>query len=52
MKSPPKQYSDNRARELTEAFIAGTTPAAGNGHAQPAAPAALVTQQAVEPPHS
>jgi myo-inositol-1-phosphate synthase len=52
MKSPPKQYSDNRARELTEAFIAGTTPAAGNGHAQPAVPAALVTQQAVEPPHS
>ena len=52
MKSPPKQFSDNRARELTEAFIAGAAPAAGNGHAQPAAAEALVTQQAVEPPHS
>jgi len=31
MKSPPQQFSDSRARELTEAFIAGTP--AGNGHA-------------------
>ena len=30
MKSPPKQYSDGRARELTEAFIAGAV--GGNGH--------------------
>ncbi len=44
MKSPPKQYTDARARELTEAFIAGAPagngrpPAVeGNGHAPEAA---------------
>ena len=32
MKSPPRQYSDTRARELTEEFIAGTLPTvSGNG---------------------
>jgi len=52
MKSPPKQYSDNRARELTEAFIAGTPPAEGNGHAQPAARKAVVAKHASEAPVS
>jgi myo-inositol-1-phosphate synthase len=36
MKSPPKQYSDSVARDLTEAFIAGGPPTAGNGHARAA----------------
>jgi myo-inositol-1-phosphate synthase len=53
MKSPPKQYSDTRARELTEAFIAGgegsegtVVAVQGNGHA--AEPAALLTSTASE----
>jgi myo-inositol-1-phosphate synthase len=33
MKSPPRQVSDNLARELTEAFIAGTPVGHGNGSA-------------------
>ncbi|MGA9112510.1 MAG: inositol-3-phosphate synthase [Candidatus Dormiibacterota bacterium] len=52
MKSPPRQFSDNRARELTEAFIAGTPPADGNGHAQPAARKAMVAKHASEAPVS
>jgi myo-inositol-1-phosphate synthase len=36
MKSPPKQYADSVARDLTEAFIAGAPSTAGNGHARPA----------------
>ncbi len=46
MKSPPKQYSDGRARELTEAFIAGS--AAGNGH-HPAVSEVLVAPATSEP---
>jgi myo-inositol-1-phosphate synthase len=52
MKSPPKQFSDNRARELTEAFIAGSPPADGNGHTQAAAGKALVAKHASEAPVS
>jgi hypothetical protein len=52
MKSPPKQFSDNRARELTEAFIAGPSAADGNGHTQAAARKALVAEHASEAPVS
>ncbi len=37
MKSPPKQYSDSVARDLTEAFIAGGPSTVGNGHSRAAA---------------
>src|SRR5487761_1294011 len=52
MKSPPRQFSDNRARELTEAFIAGAPPATGNGHGQPGAAEDLVAHPAADPPRS
>jgi myo-inositol-1-phosphate synthase len=50
MKSPPKQYSDARARELTEAFITGAPLGNGraravetNGHAAEAAKTVLAS---------
>jgi len=46
MKSPPKQYADSVARELTEAFIAGVPAAAGNGHAPAAVPASPAAKAA------
>src|SRR5487761_853357 len=52
MKSPPRQVSDNRARELSEAFIAGAPPATGNGHGQPGAAEDLVAHPAADPPRS
>jgi myo-inositol-1-phosphate synthase len=46
MKSPPQQFSDSRARELTEEFIAGAP--AGNGHA-PSSAEVLVASGGSDP---